>query len=100
MIMKLKLPLDMLYHWEQSTPSTVYLRQPINGVFEEYTWADTANLARRIASSLLALDLPPGSRIAILSKNCAEWFITDLAIMMAGHISVPKIGRASCRERV
>lgn len=87
--MKLKLPLDMLYHWEQSTPSTVYLRQPINGVFEEYTWADTANLARRIASSLLALDLPPGSRIAILSKNCAEWFITDLAIMMAGHISVP-----------
>jgi long-chain acyl-CoA synthetase len=35
------------------------------------------------------LDLPKGSHIAILSKNCAEWFITDLAIMLVGHVSVP-----------
>jgi long-chain acyl-CoA synthetase len=35
------------------------------------------------------MDLPAGSHIAILSKNCAEWFITDLAIMLSGHVSVP-----------
>lgn len=87
--MTLKMPLEMLYHWETTQPTTVYLRQPINGEFKEYSWADTANLVRRIAAALKALDLPPGSRIALLSKNCAEWFIADLAIMMAGHISVP-----------
>lgn len=87
--MTLKMPLEMLYHWEATQPTTVYLRQPINGKFQEYTWADTANLVRRVAAALKAMDLPRGSNIAILSKNCAEWFITDLAIMMAGHVSVP-----------
>lgn len=87
--MTLKMPLEMLYHWESSHPDAVYLRQPINGKFQEYTWSDTANLVRRVAAALKALDLPAGSRIALLSKNCAEWFIADLAIMMAGHVSVP-----------
>lgn len=87
--MTLKMPLEMLYHWETTQPTAVYLRQPINGKFQEYTWADTANLVRRVAAALNALDLPAGSNIALLSKNCAEWFIADLAIMMAGHVSVP-----------
>src|SRR5690606_30316420 len=26
---------------------------------------------------------------ALLSKNCAHWIMADLAIMMAGHVSVP-----------
>lgn len=87
--MPLSTPLAMLYHWEATTPDKVYLRQPINGVFQEYTWAETANLVRRVAASLQALELQPGDHVAILSKNCAEWFITDLAIMMAGLVSVP-----------
>src|SRR5690606_32491731 len=64
-------------------------RQRFNGEFEEYRWADTANLVRRIAAALTALDLPPRARIARLSKNSVEWLIAYLAIMMAGHISVP-----------
>jgi long-chain acyl-CoA synthetase len=35
------------------------------------------------------MGLSKGDRVGILSKNCAEWFIADLAIMMAGMISVP-----------
>jgi long-chain acyl-CoA synthetase len=27
--------------------------------------------------------------VAILSKNCAWWMMTDLAIWMAGYVSVP-----------
>lgn len=93
--MPLKTPLDMLYHWEATTPDKVYLRQPINGIFQEYTWADTANLVRRLAASLQNLHLNPGDHVAILSKNCAEWFIADLAIMMAGLVSVPIFFTAS-----
>jgi long-chain acyl-CoA synthetase len=33
--------------------------------------------------------LKEGDHIAILSKNCAEWIIADIAIMMAGCVSIP-----------
>ena len=42
-----------------------------------------------LAAALQAYNLPPQSRIGLVSKNCAHWIIADLAIMMAGHISVP-----------
>ncbi|KXI31020.1 AMP-binding protein [Paraglaciecola hydrolytica] len=87
--MNTKSPLEMLYHWETTTPERIFLRQPVKGQYKEFSWAQTANQVRRVASELVSLNLPIGSHIAILSKNCAEWFITDLAIMLAGHVSVP-----------
>lgn len=87
--MTIKSPLEMLYHWETSTPDRIYLKQPIDGNYKEFSWCETGQQVRRLASELKLMDLPLGSHIAILSKNCAEWFITDLAIMMAGHVSVP-----------
>ncbi|WP_340678583.1 AMP-binding protein [Paraglaciecola sp.] len=87
--MTIKSPLEMLYYWENNTPERIFLRQPVNGQYKEFNWSETANQVRRVANELIRLNLPAGSHIAILSKNCAEWFITDLAIMMAGHVSVP-----------
>jgi long-subunit acyl-CoA synthetase (AMP-forming) len=87
--MLLKTPLEMFYQWEKTHPETVFLKQPIDGVVKDFTWRETSQQARKVAATLLAMDLPKGSNIAILSKNCAEWFITDLAIMLAGHVSVP-----------
>jgi long-subunit acyl-CoA synthetase (AMP-forming) len=46
-------------------------------------------MARKIASGLLDQGYQKGDRIAILAKNCAEWVVADLAIMMAGMISIP-----------
>ncbi|MEP0175796.1 MAG: AMP-binding protein [Paraglaciecola sp.] len=87
--MTLKTPLEMLYHWESTEPSTVYLKQPVLGEVKEFTWKEVGEQVRKIASNLIAMELPKSSHIGLLSKNCAEWFITDLAIMMAGHVSVP-----------
>ncbi|MCW8977855.1 MAG: AMP-binding protein, partial [Marinobacter sp.] len=42
-----------------------------------------------MASYLKSLNLPEKSRIGLISKNCAHWIMTDWAIWMAGHISVP-----------
>lgn len=95
--MSLKTPLEMLYHWEETASTTLYLRQPVDGSVEEYTWGKVAQQARKVAAYLIALDLPEGSHIAILSKNCAEWFITDLAIMLAGHVSVPIYATAGAK---
>lgn len=85
-----KLPLDMLYHWENEKKNSLYMTQPIGGgKVVEYTWGRAVDEARRMASYLKSLNLPEKSRIGLISKNCAHWIMTDWAIWMAGHISVP-----------
>jgi long-subunit acyl-CoA synthetase (AMP-forming) len=81
--------LDHFYEFEKSKANEVYLKQPINGNWKTYTWAEVGNQARRMASAIKAMDLPAKSHIGILSKNCAHWIMADLAIMMSGHVSVP-----------
>lgn len=85
----IKTPLEMFYHWESTAADQVFLRQPKQLVWTEYTWAEVANNVRRLASYLNSKNLEAGSRIAILSSNSADWIIVDLAIMLAGHVSVP-----------
>nr|WP_298135992.1 AMP-binding protein [uncultured Pseudomonas sp.] len=84
-----KSPIEMLYHWEMNHPEKVYLRQPIDGQWHEYTWAQVADSARRLTSALYNLGFNRGDKVAILSKNCAEWIITDLALQLGGFVSVP-----------
>ena len=85
-----KLPLDMVYHWEATSPNSLYMTQPIgDGRVVEYTWGRAVDEARRMAAYLKSLNLPEKSRIGLISKNCAQWVMTDWAIWMAGHISVP-----------
>ncbi len=42
-----------------------------------------------MANAIRSAGLTPGSHVAILSKNCAHWIMADLAIMMAGCVSIP-----------
>ncbi len=70
-------------------PNEIYLRQPINGQWITWTWKQADDECRRIAAALHSLQLPKGSHVAILSKNCAHWMMADIAIMMAGCISIP-----------
>ena len=82
--------LEHAYHWEQTSPDRVFLTQPVGaGTVRDYTFREALDQARRMAAYLRSLKLQPRSTIAICSKNCAHWIIADLAIWMAGHISVP-----------
>lgn len=83
------LVLERVYRWEKESPQKVYMTQPMGGgVIRDYTWAQTVDEARRMAAHLKAQGYPQGSRIAILSKNCAHFILSDLAIWMAGYVSV------------
>ena len=75
--------------WEKEFKDKTYLRQPFGDKWEEYTWGEVGNMARRLASGLRSLKLREGAHIGIYSKNCREWIISDLAIVMAGYVSVP-----------
>lgn len=81
--------LDYFYEQEVHNPDQVFLKQPFGDVYKDYTWAEVGKACRSIVTYFKSEKLPPKSNIGIVSKNCAEWIIADLAIMMAGHISVP-----------
>ena len=77
------------YEWEKKFRDKPYLRQPFGDEWEEYTWGKVGDMARRLATGLKSLGLRDGAHIGIYSKNCREWIISDLAIVMAGFVSVP-----------
>ncbi|MCW8345307.1 AMP-binding protein [Vibrio sp. ZSDZ65] len=82
-------PNEMILKWAQERPNEVYLKQIINREFVEFTYAEVADKALRLVSSLRALGIQPGDKVALISKNCAEWFICDLALMLGDYVSVP-----------
>ena len=82
-------PLAALEHWETTAPDNIFLRQPFNRVLKDYTFKEAGEEIRSMAAALQALDIPPKSHIGLISKNCAHWIMSDLAIMMAGHVSIP-----------
>jgi long-chain acyl-CoA synthetase len=89
MTKEFKTMVENFYHWEANTPEHIYLSQPIGDEYIDFTFKEAGNQARKMAAALRAMNLPEKSHIGIVSKNCAHWIISDLAITMAGHISVP-----------
>ena len=81
-------PVQNLLKQSKNNPNKVYLHQPIERQWQKYTWTEVEHQARCIAKGLQSQGYEKGSRIGILSKNCAHWIISDLAIMMAGYIPV------------
>jgi len=88
-LMKQPLPNEMILKWAEERPDEVYLRQIIDRQFVDYTYAQVADKALSLVSALRSMGIQPGDRVALMSKNCAEWFITDLALMLGSYISVP-----------
>jgi long-chain acyl-CoA synthetase len=89
-----QLALPRLYHWERTAASRVTLTQPMGGPeVQDFTWAQVGDQVRRMAAFLKAKGQaegwPADAKVAILSKNCAWWLMSDLAIWMAGYVSVP-----------
>ncbi len=82
-------PLEAFLHWEKEIPNQTFLLQPNNGKLIRYTYKEAGIEIRKIASKIQQFGLEKRSHIALLSKNCAHWMMSDIAIMMAGHVSIP-----------
>ncbi|HXE48688.1 MAG TPA: AMP-binding protein, partial [Ramlibacter sp.] len=84
-----KLILDYVFDHNAAHPRKVFLTQPVGGGrVIDYTWDDVVDQARRMANHLRSRGFEPGARIAILSKNCAHFFMAELAIWLAGGTTV------------
>jgi long-subunit acyl-CoA synthetase (AMP-forming) len=78
-----------LVNWADKMPDREFLFQPVDGKLRTMTWRQSEDASRRMAAALLSLGLKPGDKVAIIAKNSAEWILSDIAIAMAGLISVP-----------
>ena len=77
-----------LYH-ESVFPEKLFLHQAMGETAHTWTWKQAGDQARSMVTALRSMGLQQGDKVAILSKNCAEWIIADIAIMMGGFVSVP-----------
>ena len=53
-----------------------------------YTWEETENNILKL-SKVIKNNIKDGDRCLLVSENRPEWFVSDLAIMLAGGITVP-----------
>lgn len=81
--------LEYFLHWEKTTPQALAFRQPKGSNWATWTWQEAGNEIRRVAQHLKTQGWEPGSHVALISKNCTHWIMADMAIMMAGFVSVP-----------
>ena len=81
----------------RKTPDQVYLCQPVDRVWKQWTWAEAFDEATRLAAGLRKLGLGAGDRVGLVSKNCAHWVIADMAMILAGMVSVPIYPTANAR---
>lgn len=54
-----------------------------------HTYRDLREAAGRVAAALAALQLPAGSRVAIMGPNSFFWVASYLATIKMGHVAVP-----------
>jgi len=76
------------YKAEKENSSTAFLEwlNPKNK--KKYTWGETSTSIQKLAK-VLKDNLAKGDRCLLVSENRPEWLIADLAIMLAGGITVP-----------
>lgn len=86
--LQLENTLSAFYRWEKVKSKQPFLRQPYGNDWHEYSWEEVGQQVRKMAT-YLKRELPANSKVAIFSYNCAHWVLADLAIMLAGHVSVP-----------
>ena len=80
-------PVQAFVQHAKATPDKIFLHQPYENELVTVTYAEALDHVIRLSQWLKRY--PDNSHIAILSLNCMHWFLTDLAIMLAGHVSIP-----------
>ena len=86
-----------LEHWAATTPDALaFAERDASGGWTRLTWQAARARIGALAQGLLALELPPGAPVVILSDNALEHLLLSLAAMHVG-IPVCAVSSAYCR---
>ncbi len=82
---------DLLETTAQNFPEKISFRrrQPA-GTFTGRTFLELKTLTERVVAGLLKIGVAPGDRVTFLCDASQNWLITDLGIITAGAVSVPR----------
>ncbi|MCB9665185.1 MAG: long-chain fatty acid--CoA ligase [Alphaproteobacteria bacterium] len=75
---------DMWRHRVGSTPGLVAMTHRVDGRWVDVSWRQADARARAIAAGLLAHDLAPEDRCALLATTSVSWILADTGILLAG----------------
>lgn len=81
--------IDFVEYYTHLYANKTFLREKVNGQWEETTFEQTRLQAYRIGAGLMAMGLEKGERVALLSEGRNLWVIGELGILYAGGVNVP-----------
>lgn len=77
----------LLDHWAEQCPDKVWLKDLLPEGSRDFTWSEAAATVNAMAA-MLEHQFGHGQRMALLSRNCAHWFLADLAVIRSGNMTV------------
>jgi long-chain acyl-CoA synthetase len=73
----------------RQTPERVAFRYKREGAWVGMTWAEADRAAREIAAGLVSQGVGLGDRVCLVALTRLEWVLCDVAILLAGGVTVP-----------
>lgn len=80
---------DIFNNYLKNNSFDVALSKKLNGKWINYSTKDFEDNVNQLGLGLLAIDLKPEEKVAIVSYNRPEWLFVDLAVQKAGAVTVP-----------
>src|SRR5262245_57223892 len=77
----------LLFHVAEERAGRVAMRAKRRGLYRETAWPELIEEVTRIGLGLIALDVAPGERVAIVGDPAPEWPLCDFAPQSIGAIS-------------
>ncbi|NQY74244.1 MAG: long-chain fatty acid--CoA ligase [Candidatus Margulisbacteria bacterium] len=80
---------EIITHHAKIRPEKTALNYKSQGTYTPITYQSLYDQITQAASGLKHIGIEPGDKIAIISNNCPEWVIADMATLMNGAVIVP-----------
>ncbi|MBI4640731.1 MAG: AMP-binding protein [Candidatus Tectomicrobia bacterium] len=68
------------------------------GNFQAISYSQLGTTVEEFGTGLITLGMKSGDHVGLISENCYEWILSDLAILGAGGSDVPRGGESSVDE--
>ena len=81
--------IDFVEKYTAKYDKDTFLREKVDGVWAETSYAKTREEGRILAAGFMALGLGKGEKVSLISEGKNLWVLTELGILYAGGVNVP-----------
>ena len=81
--------IDFVEKYTAKYDKDTFLREKVDGVWTETSYAKTREEGRILAAGFMALGLGKGEKVSLISEGKNLWVLTELGILYAGGVNVP-----------